>query len=287
MFTRVEGDDWVVLDAIGDSYPFVAGSVLKWSDSCCARLVAGEGPMIASNINEVPAYASAPVAAAFPILSYVGLPIFRKDGSLFGTMCAIDSEPVNEIERYLPLVELVAGLLGFAVDRQSEADDSSRRAEAARTESHIDGLTGILNRKGWDSLVGLEDERCRQYGYPASIYVVDLDGFKSINDTLGHQVGDDVLRKTAQCLKATFRERDIVARTGGDEFSILAVECEGVQGERLHRRLEAELARVSIAASVGFAYCPATRLGDVWKSADEAMYVAKRKRSRVRLASSV
>jgi diguanylate cyclase len=54
----------VVLDAIDESYPFVAGSVLKWSDSCCSRFVAGEGPMIAPNSSEVPAYAAKPVAAA-------------------------------------------------------------------------------------------------------------------------------------------------------------------------------------------------------------------------------
>ena len=287
MFTRVEGDDWIVLDAVGNQYPVAAGTVLAWSDSFCSRLIAGEGPMLAPRAHDVPAYAAAPIATAFHIESYVGIPIYRNDGSLFGTMCGIDAAPSPAIEKYQPLVELFARMLGFAVDRQSEADDAARRAEASQTEAHIDALTGILNRRGWDKLVALEEERCRQTGYPVSVFVVDLDGFKEINDSLGHLVGDTVLQSVAAVLRSTFRSADVVARTGGDEFSILAVQCDGAQCEQLAQRLTAKLAAASLEASVGFGSRSATHIAEMWHIADRAMYAAKRERKPVRLASAV
>jgi diguanylate cyclase len=280
MFTRVQNDDWVILDTVGKEYPIEAGAVLAWSDSFCSRMVAGAGPMIAPRAADVPAYAAAPVARVHQIESYVGMPILRSDGSLFGTMCAIDKAPAGDIERYQPLVELFARTLGFAVDRQHQADEAGRRADQARSEALTDGLTGIFNRKGWDTLVDREEDRCRRYGYPACAFVVDLDGFKEINDTLGHSAGDVVLQNAAACLKGAFRASDIVARTGGDEFSVLAIECDDRQAQELLKRTQATLAQHSIAASVGFAYVPAARLLDVWKVADRAMYDAKRGRKR-------
>jgi len=278
MFTRVEGDAWIVLDTLGAEYAIPPGAVLRWSDSFCSRLVAGEGPMLAPRAMEIPAYAAAPVAKAVQIESYVGLPIYRNDGSLFGTMCAIDKKPAEGIEKHQPLVELLARLLGFAVDRQREADEAARRAERAENEALTDSLTGIFNRRGWDQLVGREEERCRRYGYPACAFVVDLDGFKEINDTLGHATGDEVLQRVATCLSKNFRGHDVVARTGGDEFSVLAVECDEAQGQRLLASVNAKLATDAIPASVGFGYKPAARLVEVWKAADEAMYLVKKTR---------
>jgi GGDEF domain-containing protein len=227
MFTNFDGANQIILDTLGREYPIEAGLVIPWPDTFCSHMVAGDGPMIAERAMEVPAYAAVPLGPGIRIESYVGIPIYRNDGSLFGTMCAIDTHPATDIERFKPLIELIARMLGFAVDRQGEADDASRRADRAESEALIDGLTGIYNRKGWDYLVSREEDRCRQYGYPACAFVVDLDGFKEINDTLGHAVGDRVLQSVAACLKRAFRSVDVIARTGGDEFSVLAIECDG------------------------------------------------------------
>ena len=274
-----------MLDTVGNRYPVEPGTVLVWSERFCSRLIAGEGPMLAPDVKDVPAYSNAPIQKRHRIQSYVGMPIHRSDGSLFGTMCAIDPGPTPDLGKYQPLVELMARMLGFAVDRQSQADDAARRAESAQSEAEIESLTGLFNRRGWDKLVALEDQRCRNSGYPASVFVVDLDGFKEINDRLGHQAGDGVLKKVAACLKSTFRGRDVVARTGGDEFSILALECDCAQGEQLAGRLEANLARESLTASVGHGCRSAMRIADMWKVADEAMYVAKRNRKGERVPS--
>lgn len=287
MFTRVEGDAWVILDTLGTEYPVEPGAVLAWSDSLCSRMVAGDGPMLAPHVMDVPAYAAAPIARELDIESYVGMPIFRHNGSLFGTMCAIDKHPSPNIEQYRPLVELMSRMLGFAVDRQAEADVAARRAELSENDALVDQLTGIFNRRGWDRLLSREDLRRLQNGSPACAFVVDLDGFKEINDTLGHSVGDTHLKNVAACLKASFRANDIVARTGGDEFSILAVECDGTHGAQLLARVNAALAAASLSASVGFKYQPAERLFDVWKAADQEMYATKRDRRTKRLRQAI
>lgn len=86
------------------------------------------------------------------------------------------------------------------------------------------------------------------------------------------------MQRVATCLSKNFRGHDVVARTGGDEFSVLAVECDEAQGQRLLASVNAKLATDAIPASVGFGYKPAARLVEVWKAADEAMYLVKKTR---------
>jgi diguanylate cyclase (GGDEF)-like protein len=166
-----------------------------------------------------------------------------------------------------------------------------RLAELAQT----DALTGLHNRRYFDGCYAEECERARRYGRPLGVLALDIDHFKSINDTWGHAAGDDVLREVARCLStACVRRADRVARTGGEEFAIIAVETElaGLLtlAERLRRGVEdlcvstaGQELRVSV--SIGAAAWsreaklePAALHGD----ADAALYEAKRQgRNRV------
>src|SRR5262245_23424035 len=96
IITRVEGNDWIVLSSEDHGYDVASGDVFQWSDSFCARMVEGQGPTFAPDSDEVPAYYAAPVRRQRPIRSYVGVPLTRFDGSLFGTLCAIDPAPKPE-----------------------------------------------------------------------------------------------------------------------------------------------------------------------------------------------
>ena len=116
-----------------------------------------------------------------------------------------------------------------------------RLREELRAMSLLDDLTGLYNRRGFFTLAQQQLKLADRAQTGMLLLVADLDGLKGINDTLGHHVGDLALIETAQVLKETFRESDVVARTGGDEFAVLAVEASGPSAEILTTRLQEHL----------------------------------------------
>ncbi|MBI4709706.1 MAG: GGDEF domain-containing protein, partial [Nitrospirae bacterium] len=123
--------------------------------------------------------------------------------------------------------------------------DTTRRRqleEKLRTQSFTDELTGILNRRGFFTLMDYQLKIAARQNKEAFMLYTDVDNFKQINDTWGHQEGDRVLTETADILKETFRESDIIARIGGDEFVVFyaGTPYENFQtiSERLQKALE-------------------------------------------------
>lgn len=274
MVTRTEGDDWIVLQAEDHGYSVTPHTVFRWADSFCSQMVLGRGPRVAPRSREIPVYAAAPIGRQVNIESYIGVPIHCEDGSLFGTLCAIDPVPQPDaITKELPLIELLAAMLSSVLSAELRAIDRERRLERAQTEAETDALTQLHNRRGWDRLIELEESRCRRYGHPACVAVIDLDGLKSMNDLHGHEAGDELLRRTAHALRKTARESDVVARLGGDEFGLLGLECDDEESGRLLQRLRTELESAGVAASVGIAMrMPASGMEQARRDADEAMY---------------
>ena len=282
MVTRTEGDDWIVLQAEDHGYGVAEGTVFRWADSFCSRMVAGLGPRIAPQSQKVPAYQAAPLGQELAIAAYVGVPLTRPDGELFGTLCGIHpaSMPDSILEEQ-DLVELLASLLSSVLHSEIKAAEHARRVERAEAEAMNDGLTGLYNRRGWDNLLKAEEERCRRYKHPACVVSVDLDGLKAVNDSQGHSAGDALILGAATALRSVVRAQDIVARVGGDEFAIIGVECDRVGADRLQTRLRFALLAQGVKASVGLATrLPAEGLEHAWEQADIAMYADKRRAMR-------
>lgn len=277
MVTRTQGENWIVLSVEDDFYQVESGAVFKWTDSFCSRMVQGLGARITSDVAQSPVYLQAPIGQQVPIQAYVGVPLVDKHGLLFGTLCAIDPQPQDaKIEQELPLVELCARLLMSILECDMQKMEAQRRAERSEQEALSDGLTGLYNRRAWDNLLMQEELRCGQYGYSAAVFVIDLDNLKQINDTLGHIAGDNLLKKTAQCLKDVLREQDVVARIGGDEFVIMAIESDEKAAIEIARRLQAALTIAQIPASLGFdVRHPIHGIIHAWNHADRKMYVHK------------
>jgi len=169
------------------------------------------------------------------------------------------------------------------------AIERQRVRSALLNLSLIDELTGIYNRRGFMNLGEQYLKLARRVARGVALYYLDLDRFKTINDTLGHHIGDRALLKASDILIATFRSSDIGARMGGDEFAVLAVEAteEGAALllSRLRERIDefnrARREPYQLAVSIGVVRHDGegrVRLDDLLAQADAAMYEEKRSR---------
>ncbi|MEY2451289.1 MAG: hypothetical protein QOD92_863 [Acidimicrobiaceae bacterium] len=174
----------------------------------------------------------------------------------------------------------VARALGEIVVAEHRAAIATLRAGRAEALASTDALTGLGNQRAWWDRIAEEDARIERSEGIDVIALIDLDGLKAVNDESGHLHGDLLLRLTAQTLRKTIRSCDIVARVGGDEFAVLAVDFDG-EPSVLSARIATALDRAGIEASVGVA-SPASGMSlvDVYDRADRAMYVEKRNRKR-------
>ena len=278
--TRISDEHQIVLHSLDHGYGLATGTALPWADSMCKQMSLGRGPNVAPDVRQVPSYAAARVGRRLPIAAYIGLPLSNADGGLIGTLCALDQQIQPErLKAEQPLLELLARLLSSLLQAERARETVARRTERLRIEAQTDALSGLFNRRAWDRLLATEDERCRRYGHPAAVLMIDLDGLKSENDTHGHAAGDRLIERTGHALQAAAREIDIVARVGGDEFGILGVECDAAGAQTLAARVRRALQDEGIRASVGVAVRDVSGgLAAALQLADERMYEEKYRR---------
>lgn len=178
--------------------------------------------------------------------------------------------------RQIPFV-IVSAIAMFGFRHMRRTQD-----ELHRLATH-DHLTNVLNVGAFNERVTHELLRNRRYGRSGALLYLDLDNFKSMNDTYGHQTGDGVLRLVADALQRAVRQVDVVGRMGGDEFAVLMPETDDLVAAAAARRLNETLRAAfdgtpAVTASIGvvsFGATPVTA-DDVLRRADQAMYEAKR-----------
>jgi len=165
--------------------------------------------------------------------------------------------------------------------------DLIREAEALERLASIDGMTGLNNRRNFLELAESEWARFKRYGRPLALLMMDIDHFKSVNDTHGHDAGDEVIRSVADALQKHKRVSDIAGRLGGEEFALLLPEATldsaVAAAERLRGLVEARVItleghRIPVTISVGASAVQDGTLGieELIKQADVALYEAKR-----------
>ena len=174
--------------------------------------------------------------------------------------------------------EIVVRALSEIVLAEHRVALATARAEQAEALAATDALTGLGNQRAWWERIAEEDARIHRSDSSAVIAVIDLDGLKTVNDEQGHLHGDLLLRLAAQTLRDAVRLSDHLARVGGDEFAVLAVDFDG-KPEVLLERLTSALEAADIDASVGVApFVPGSTLIEAYARADDAMYENKRQR---------
>lgn len=278
--TRVVDGRQIMLEVKDNFYGFGVGTEIAFGDSPCSEMVSGVAPQIAPDAMAVPAYAKSGLAAHIPLGAYVGIPIVTSDGHLFGTVCGFNSSPLPEsLSAHQPLLTLLSSLLSSVLEADHSAVQARRALEVVQIEAETDRLTTLLNRRGWDRYMQVEQERFRRFGDQASVIIMDLDRLKIINDTQGHDAGDRYLSRTGEVLRSTVRSGDVVARIGGDEFGVIVVGAGSDTATLLVDRMRSALDAAGIAGSFGLA--PITVVAGfpgAIKVADAAMYEEKRRR---------
>lgn len=158
-----------------------------------------------------------------------------------------------------------------------------------------DKLTGVANRQMFDFLFNQAEQANRRRNMPLSVLILDIDHFKYVNDTYGHQAGDQVLQNLATGLGDVIRGEDILFRWGGEEFLVLSSDCDAQQAAQLGERIRARIetlavyrgeGTIQVTVSVGAAqFQPGENADALISRADRALYRAKKNgRNRVEMA---
>jgi len=279
------------------------GLVVPWTDTLCKRAL-DENRMYSDNVADV--WGDSEAAAALGIRTYVSAPIRSQDGQVLGTLCAASSDRVARTPEVEPLLMLLSALLGYALERGLLVEQL-QAANAELTKLALtDPLTGLSNRRAvLNDAARLFAMAQRENKY-ILISVIDLDGFKLINDTHGHLAGDRLLCAVAAQLQHGLRSSDIIGRTGGDEFIVIALGTPSGHSdlakdmqhaaELLQDRLsKATIGRYELGHGLGDIQYTGASVGvvtvipgnitvdEATKLADREMYRVKQRRNRQRL----
>lgn len=227
----------------------------------------------------------------FHLIRHLGIPIFDGDRIVGVTGVGNKEEPYDESDtRQITL--FMNSMWGILKRRRGEQEQARLVAEL-QSLSIKDELTGLFNRRGIFSMVTQHYTIARRLQKTLMLLYIDLDGMKQINDLYGHQEGDNALIDTANILKKTFRDTDIVARIGGDEFAVfgMVLEDRGLDivtsriNEKLERCVREHAANSTkpykLSLSYGIAFADVKKpfsIDSILSEADQNMYLQKQKK---------
>jgi diguanylate cyclase (GGDEF)-like protein/PAS domain S-box-containing protein len=210
----------------------------------------------------------------------------RKDGTRLPVSLFVNAmhKPTGEVMGYVSVAT--------DITERKRADAEVRRAhhrvrmalEQEKDASRCDFMTGLTNRRAFYEMGEFEAKRAKRYQRPMTLLYIDVDNFKAVNDTQGHQAGDELLIQVGKTIKNGVRQTDISARLGGDEFAILLPETDAAGGavvsSKIHKSLTAEMEKNGwpVTFSLGCVTSNATHLDfdDLVKESDSLMYKSKK-----------
>lgn len=264
---------------------------------CAHAIQDPEHTLIVPDAGQDARFADNPLVTGSPhIRFYAGAPLMTADHHALGTLCVMDNTPrelnAEQQEALSTLSRLVVSQLelrryaaelreaaAIQARYQKQLEEANARLEA---RSLTDKLTGVANRAGFDQRLHEEIERCKRYGSPLSLLMLDVDHFKNYNDTHGHLAGDEALVAAAKAMQNVCRPVDLIARYGGEEFAVILPTTEREGAVHTAERLRKEIAATpvpsgTITVSIGVSTLDAATKTprQLIHEADRALYEAK------------
>ena len=274
------------------------GATTEWKDSMCrAMFLAGRAASDQVGA-DVPATCN---AVAAQMQSFVAVPIMVGDQPI-GTVCASSQRKVRLDDGQVDALRRIADALQYLLHAEHERTQALRRAAQAEEQArqaretacqqaidfhrmarlaHTDELTGLPNRRAFVARMEEALARSARRQQPIGLLLIDADRFKTINDTLGHLVGDEVLGAIGAALRQTARSHDLVARLGGDEFAMVMQDATRAElnaiADTLRQRFGVLVEGLGVDAtlSIGIAHSDRSRREQLLADADAALYRCK------------
>lgn len=267
--------------SLPDGYTAQLGQLKpSWNNGSCGAAALRAELVVVKDIANDPIWAtSRDLALENGLKACSSWPIFGKNRKMLGTFALYFREPVAPSDKDLKLLAICINLAGIAIESRASE-------ERIRYLAHYDGLTSLPNRFLFKEYLDLALRKAKRHGRRFAVFFLDLDKFKDINDTFGHEAGDQALKEIAARLRNCLRSTDKIARMGGDEFYILiedlADDCyvaDIVEKllEEASRPLYIDHQECRLSASIGIAIYPddGSDGNTLLKNADDAMYRAK------------
>jgi len=237
-------------------------SVVGWAVSelhndkslCMITLAAGALTVVEDAAADARTAGHPLVAAGPQFRFYAGYPLSDERGHTVGTFCVLDQKPRRfrdaDREALTDLANIAQRELASETLRTVHSELTSKLS-VARREAIMDPLTHLWNRRGASVMIKSACERADKSGSRLGIALLDLDNFKRINDSYGHQIGDEVLRKAASRLVRCVRTHDVVCRLGGDEFLLILADCDVALATTIAERVRQGVTETSIPTRQG------------------------------------
>lgn len=265
--------------AIGSKADSIKSSKTKVGERIANDVWKSGKALVVPSINQL-SVKPAPPDWLYKTESFISYPIAigeRKIGVL-NIADKVDGTPYQEFD--LRLLQSIIPQIAMAIDHATLKNKAGEFKQLSVTDS----LTGLLNRRYLEERLAEEINRSNRHGYPMSFMMIDVDDFKSYNDTFLHPEGDKALQIVGQCLRETLRGADIAARYGGEEFSILLPQTTLDEAEIIAERIRYNIEtthfpnrQVTVSIGIACISLAVNKVAELIESADKALFAAKLK----------
>lgn len=248
ILSKIDNNQYVVKHCVvPKDVELTSGVEFGFDTTYCHITCLADGPIALEHIGKHDQYASHPAYEAFGLESYIGMPI-KLHGELYGTLNFSSSNPYDRKFKSVDIdaLQLMTSWVEVELIRRKQEKCLIELNLALERKAYEDSLTSIPNRRAMFRHINLDLNRINREKGKASLAIIDIDLFKDINDTYGHQMGDDVLIKVAESLNNEKRDYDFLARFGGEEFLLWLPNSDIASAKKVCNRIRNSIENLSL-----------------------------------------